>query len=104
MWSPYYRISVEPLASVREPGSSRLVEFGETVGRVLTVNNDYHQMMLDLRPRESEHAFLSGWRAFYDAPYAAYDGFRPCRRATCWWWARAPATTWPRRCGAPTGT
>ncbi len=74
VWSPYYRISVEPLESVREPGTSRLVEFGATAGHVLTVNNDYHQMMLDLRPRESEHAFLSSWRGFYDAPYAAYDG------------------------------
>ena len=27
---------------------------------MLTVNNDYHQMMLDLRPRGGEHAFLSG--------------------------------------------
>jgi SAM-dependent methyltransferase len=53
------------------------VEFGETVGQVLTVNNDYHQMLLDLRPRKSEHAFLSGWRAFYDAPYAAYDALSP---------------------------
>jgi SAM-dependent methyltransferase len=31
-------------------------------------------MMLDLRPRDSEHAFLSSWRRFYDAPYAYYDG------------------------------
>jgi SAM-dependent methyltransferase len=77
VWSPYYRISVEPLESVREPASSRLVEFGQTVGHVLTVNNDYHQMMLDLRPRASEHAFLSGWRSFYDAPYGSYDGLSP---------------------------
>jgi len=77
VWSPYYRISVEPLLSVREPGTKHLVEFEEPVGRVLTVNNDYHQMMLDLRPRESEHAFLSGWRSFYDAPYAAYEALSP---------------------------
>jgi len=77
VWSPYYRIAVEPLQGVREPGSSRLVEFGETLGHVLRVNNDFHQMMLDLRPRQSEHAFLSGWRSFYDAPYAAHDALSP---------------------------
>ena len=77
VWSPYYRIAVEPLSSVREKGSSRFVEFGETLGHVLTVNNDYHQMMLDLRPRQSEHAFLSGWRSFYDAPYRSYQGLSP---------------------------
>jgi SAM-dependent methyltransferase len=77
VWSPYYRIAVEPLLGVREPGSTRVVEFGETLGHVLKVNNDFHQMMLDLRPRKSEHAFLSDWRSFYDAPYAAYDALSP---------------------------
>ena len=77
LWSPYYRIAVEPLSSVHEPGSSRFVAFGETLGHVLKVNNDFHQMMLDLRPRTSEHAFLSDWRSFYDAPYAADDALSP---------------------------
>jgi SAM-dependent methyltransferase len=77
VWSPYYRIFVEPLTRVTEPGSGRVVEFGEPVGRVLTVNNDYHQMMLDLRPRPAEHAFLSGWRSFYDAPYGSYAELEP---------------------------
>jgi len=76
LWSPYYRISVEPLERVSEPGTGRSVEFGRAVGRVLTVNNDYHQMMLDLRPRGEEHAFLASWRRFYDAPYASYDGLQ----------------------------
>ena len=77
VWSPYYRISVEPLLRVTEPGTGHVAEFGEPVGRVLTVNNDYHQMMLDLRARAPEHAFLAGWRRFYDAPYARYDGLEP---------------------------
>ena len=77
VWSPYYRISVEPLLRVTEPATGHVAEFGEPVGRVLTVNNDYHQMMLDLRARAPEHAFLAGWRRFYDAPYARYDGLEP---------------------------
>jgi SAM-dependent methyltransferase len=76
VWSPYYRIQAEPLERVRERGGG-FAELGETVGHVLRVNNDFHQMMLDLRPRTREHAFLSDWRAFYDAPYAAHDGLGP---------------------------
>lgn len=68
-WSPYYRISLQPITSVQEPATGKRVSFREPVGHVLTVNHDYHQMMLDLRPRPSEHPFLASWRAFYDAPY-----------------------------------
>ena len=68
-WSPYYRISLEPITSVQDRTTGRRVSFPEPVGNVLTVNHDYHQMMLDLRPRPSEHPFLSSWRAFYDVPY-----------------------------------
>ncbi len=74
VWSPYYRISVAPLTRVLDADSHGFVELGGTVGHVVTVNSDYHQMMLDLRPRPREHAFLSGWRSFYDAPYADYAG------------------------------
>lgn len=74
IWSPYYRISVEPLTRVLDNRSGSSVALGETAGYVLTVNNDYHQMMLDLRPRAEEHAFFSAWRSFYDAPYADYPG------------------------------
>jgi SAM-dependent methyltransferase len=74
VWSPYYRISVEPLTRVVDRGARDFVDLGETVGHVLTVNSDYHQMMLDLRPRAREHPFLSGWRSFYDAPYGDYAG------------------------------
>jgi SAM-dependent methyltransferase len=77
VWSPYYRISVEPLVRILDPHSGAVVDLEETVGHVLTVNSDYHQMMLDLRPRPREHAFLTGWRAFYDAPYAPHDGMGP---------------------------
>jgi SAM-dependent methyltransferase len=72
-WSPYYRIALGPLTSISEPGRGREVPLSEGAGYVLTVNNDYHQMMLDLR-RPEQHPFVAGWRAFYDAPYASYEG------------------------------
>ncbi len=40
----------------------------------MTVNNDYHQMMLDLRPRSEEHAFFRSWRWLYDYPYRQKEG------------------------------
>lgn len=70
-WSPYYRISIEPIRQITDRATKQQVTFPEPVGNVLTVNNDFHQMMLDLRPRASEHPFLAGWRSFYDAPYLA---------------------------------
>ena len=72
LWSPYYRISVDPLTRVTDLGTRQPVEFEQPIGEVLTVNNDYHQMMLDLQPRPKEHDFLAGWRSFYDAPYGRY--------------------------------
>ena len=43
--------------------------FAAPVGYALTVNNDYHQMMLDLRRRARNHPFVTAWRASYDYPY-----------------------------------
>jgi SAM-dependent methyltransferase len=77
VWSPYYRISVDPLTRVEDRATGSFVEFGRPVGHVLTVNNDFHQMMLDLRPRQDEHPFLAAWRAFYDAPYRAREALPP---------------------------
>ncbi|MEM7167311.1 MAG: class I SAM-dependent methyltransferase [Planctomycetota bacterium] len=68
-WSPYYKICVEPLDTIYDSKKQETVEFPEPVGYALTVNNDYHQMMLDLRPKENEHPFLGDWRQLYDQPY-----------------------------------
>ncbi len=76
-WSPYYRISVEPLSEVTDRETGQTVEFGRVVGQVLTVNTDFHQMILDLRPRPGEHAFLTEWRDFYDAPYRGAGALPP---------------------------
>jgi len=69
VWSPYYRIAVEPITRVLDRDSNELEELGRTAGYVLTVNNDFHQMMLDLKARDEEHPFFAAWRAFYDSPY-----------------------------------
>ena len=68
-WSPYYRINVEPLTMVIDKQLNEPVHFSQPVGYTVTVNNDYHQMLLDLRKRPKEHAFLTSWRKLYDAPY-----------------------------------
>jgi SAM-dependent methyltransferase len=69
VWSPYYRIAVEPITRVVDPQTKAVTELSPPVGYTLTVNSDYHQMMLDLRPRSPDLPFLEAWREFYDAPY-----------------------------------
>ena len=76
-WSPYYRISVEPLEQITDRVTKGTVAFEPPVGHVLAVNTDFHQMMLDLRPQADEHAFLTEWRAFYDAPYRGAEALPP---------------------------
>ena len=70
LWSPYYKIKFEPITRIVETTSGKRVDFEQPVGYALTVNNDYHQMMLDLRKREGEHAFVTNWRNAYDAAYS----------------------------------
>jgi hypothetical protein len=76
LWSPYYKIHHQPVTQITGP-DGKLVEFGRPVGVALTVNNDYHQMLLDLRPDPHEPAFLASWRALYGAPYAHLDQLPP---------------------------
>jgi SAM-dependent methyltransferase len=76
-WSPYYKIEVAPLAKLHDGGRQGSTTFARPLGHTLTVNNDYHQMLLDLRPREHEHPFQAAWRRLYDAPYADAAGLPP---------------------------
>jgi spermidine synthase len=73
VWSPYYRIYVEPLTTVFDRESNQPVQFQEPIGYALTVNSDYHQMLLNLKRRPNEHIFLRSWRALYDFPYRDID-------------------------------
>jgi hypothetical protein len=69
IWSRYYKIETKPLVSVYDAAKSEVSVFDPPIGTSVTVNNDYHQMMIDLSPRPEEHAFLRSWRWTYDRPY-----------------------------------
>lgn len=69
IWSPYYKIAISPLQEIHDTKQGESLLFKEPFGYALTVNNDYHQMMLDLRPRSREHPFFDSWRWLYDYPY-----------------------------------
>lgn len=69
IWSPYYKISFRPMLHIEDFLTGLPVTYPRPIGYALTVNNDYHQMMLDLRPQEPEHPFFTSWRRFYEAPY-----------------------------------
>ena len=73
VWSPYYRIYVEPLTTVFDRESNQPFQFREPIGYALTVNSDYHQMLLNLCRRPNDHIFLRSWRALYDFPYRDID-------------------------------
>lgn len=68
LWSPYYKISVQPIDSIFDLQLEAQVETPRRFGHALTVNNDYHQMMLDLKAPDA-HPFVRSWRDLYDAPY-----------------------------------
>ncbi len=70
IWSRYYKIELSEISSIADIHRKEQVHFDPPVGVFLSVNNDYHQMILDLRPRTEEHAFLRSWRWLYDYPYA----------------------------------
>ncbi|HET9300076.1 MAG TPA: class I SAM-dependent methyltransferase [Candidatus Polarisedimenticolaceae bacterium] len=64
LWSPYYKIRVQPLFASLGAGTS-----GSPAGYDLTVNSDFHQKVIDLRPRAAEPRFFALWRAIYEFPY-----------------------------------
>ena len=73
IWSPYYRIYTEPLREIFDKETKKTVSFDRTIGYTLTVNNDYHQLMLDLSPKAPAHPFFTEWRTLYDFPYKEID-------------------------------
>jgi hypothetical protein len=75
LWSRYYKIATQPLDVIWDLTLQQNIKFDIPIGRIVSVNNDYHQMILDLRPSPGEHPFLASWRWLYDLPYqAAGDG------------------------------
>jgi spermidine synthase len=73
-WSPYYKIRFESFGKIRDAKSGDVHDFGRPVGCALTVNNDYHQMLLDLGPDAPDHAFQREWRRLYELPYTHFRG------------------------------
>ena len=71
-WSPYQKIAVTPvtLEMMGERGD-------DVVGYELKVNNDYHQMALDLGASADGRPSLEAWRRLYDAPYRGLGGETP---------------------------
>jgi len=72
-WSPYYRIFTQPLTMLFDRDAGTVQTFDEPLGHTLSVNNDYHQMIVDLRERPDDLTFQAEWRALYDAPYRDID-------------------------------
>src|SRR5258706_5827834 len=54
----------------KDIASDANILYSRPIGYSLTVNNDFHQMLLDLREGEGkDHNFFKSWRAFYEKPY-----------------------------------
>jgi SAM-dependent methyltransferase len=69
IWSPYYKIHISPFDRVIDSSGRNMFKEDRPVGYALTVNNDYHQMIVDLDIRPEEHPFFKSWRWLYDYPY-----------------------------------
>jgi SAM-dependent methyltransferase len=69
IWSPYYKIDLKPLTGIYSQEDSKWHDFDRVVGHQVTVNNDFHQMMLNLGDNSLDHEFISDWRKLYDYPY-----------------------------------
>ncbi len=67
-WSPYQKISVSPVTEAALGGRR-----DEVVGWELKVNNDFHQMMLDLGDDIDPAGPLKPWRDVYTAPFLGWD-------------------------------
>ena len=57
-WSPYYKILLVPVEGIKEIGTQRRVPVSKSSLYQLSVNNDYHQLIVDLRDRAEEHPFF----------------------------------------------
>lgn len=74
-WSPYYKIHLTPLATIQDLETKQPVFVPKSSIYMVSVNNDYHQYILNLkdRPKEKEHVFFQNWRYVYDLPYQEND-------------------------------
>ena len=68
-WSPYYKIYISPFDRITGSDGRDIFKADRPIGYILTVNNDYHQMIVDLALGRDEHPFFTSWRWLYDYPY-----------------------------------
>ena len=73
IWSPYYKIAISPIDRLHDIKNKTLIGFNKLIGYQVSVNNDYHQMIIDLHDRPEEHDFFKSWRLLYDYPYLEKD-------------------------------
>ncbi|MEK7691378.1 MAG: class I SAM-dependent methyltransferase, partial [Bdellovibrionota bacterium] len=76
-WSPYYKIQFAAAHELYETGTGKWIRLEKPYGHSVTVNNDYHQIMLDLsKPvpgpttTPGEHPMIQDWRRTYDAVHS----------------------------------
>ena len=69
IWSPYYKIHFSHMGGYLDSQEKKFVEFGENHGYQVSVNNDYHQMIVNLSQRDKENNFFKSWRSLYDFPH-----------------------------------
>jgi len=72
-WSPYYKIQLTPLAIIQDLKTKQPVFVPKSSIYMVSVNNDYHQYILNLQDRPNEHTFFQNWRYVYDLPYQEKD-------------------------------
>ena len=69
IWSPYYKIQIAQLQQIYDLKTKKPVDISQYPTYAITVNNDYHQLAMDLNVRTEEHNFFKSWRWLYDLPY-----------------------------------
>lgn len=69
VWSPYYKIEIKQLDQIYDLKTQQTIKIPDYKTYALTVNNDYHQLAMDLNPRAKEPDFFKSWRWLYDLPY-----------------------------------
>jgi spermidine synthase len=68
IWSPYYKIQVHDFLK-KNTRTGETLSVGKKYGYKLFVNNDYHQLILNLSERKDEEDYFKSWRKLYDYPY-----------------------------------
>ncbi len=69
IWSPYYKIQLLKMNEYRDNSTGKIVNLDDKFGYHVSVNNDYHQLIINLANRDNEEEFFKSWRWLYEYPY-----------------------------------